>query len=141
MKLIRSIAQCVLIIMAIQGHVFAQATTQAIDHPPNGHNSPYRVSIHDIIINPGYYDRSPIQVVGYFRWEDKGFVLYSDAQDSKKPKNNRGIMLYLGGRYLKTAWKYDRHYILVEGKFYAKMFNQKGYCGSMLITKLSQVKF
>jgi hypothetical protein len=125
-------------VISIHGHGLAQATKSTVDHPPNGHNSPYRVSIPDLIIRPKYYDSSPMQVVGYLRFDGVGEVLYFNADDSNKPKNNYGVLLYLAGLDFKKAMKYERHYILVEGKFYANMFHRKGYCGSMLgITRLS----
>jgi hypothetical protein len=95
-------------------HSFAQADTTQIEHPPNGHNSPYRIALADLISNPRYYEGEQFAVIGYLNLAFETDALWLSEAYYKARNHNKSIPIALDQINLRRAKRFNHHYVIIE---------------------------
>ncbi len=89
---------------------------------PTAAGTPERVSMIQLIADPGTYDGKLVNVVGFSRFRGERDVLYLGEADAAQQVYRNGVSLALVKHQdLKRKPKLDRHYVYVEGVFHANV--------------------
>src|SRR5271165_1502128 len=72
---------------------------------PNGHNSPYRIPINEILKSPDVYEGTHLQVVGYLNLDWEADAIYLNEKDFKANRYNKGLWVHLNQFKFKNAGK------------------------------------
>jgi hypothetical protein len=95
---------------------FAQADTAQAEHPPNGHNSPYRIEFTDLISHTQYYDGQQLEVIGYLSLKFESDALWLSEADYSLHDYKKAIYVNLSG--IKHAKRFNHHYVIIEAVFH-----------------------
>ena len=99
---------------------------------------PERVSIIQLIVDPGAYDGKQVRVVGYARLKGEYAAVYLGEQDGAHEVYQNGISLELANKQdLKRAPQLDRRYVYIEGVFHASV-NTEGFLFSGTIDNITR---
>ena len=99
---------------------------------PNGHNSPYRIPINEILASPDEYELTHIQVVGYLISDKKVDAIYVNTVDFKNHQYKRGLWIHLNQLKFPKAKKYNKHYVIIDAIFDANDHGSEGLWGGAL---------
>jgi len=121
-KAIRSSLLCICFLLVISTICRAQAPVSNVEHPPNGHNSPYRIDFKDLNKDPDYYDGQPVKTIGYLNlqfevdalWLNKEYFHHSKLPDTL----TRPIAVSFGSSGPKHLKRFNHHYVIVEAVFH-----------------------
>jgi len=97
---------------------FARTDTTQVEHPPNGHNSPYRIDLVDIISKSQYYDGQQMEVIGYLNLGFEVDALWLSEAAYKAGGRNKSICVNLYKFNIKQAKRFNHHEVVIEGVFH-----------------------
>jgi len=83
-------------------------------------SEPLGVSLIQLIANPEKYDGKFVRVIGYLRLEFEGNALYLHREDDEAALIKNAIWVDATPDMEKNREKFDRKYVLLEGRFDAK---------------------
>jgi len=87
---------------------------------------PLDVSLIQLIANPKDYDGKIVRVCGFLRIEFEGNSIYLHQDDSKYGLTRNGLWVDVSKDMQKEKAKLDQKYVLIEGRFEAKMTGHMG---------------
>jgi hypothetical protein len=99
---------------------------------PNGHNSPYRISINEILANPDVYEGTHLQVVGYLNLDWEADAVYLNKNDFKSRRYSKGLWIHLNQFKFRGSNKLKGHYVVVDGVFDANDHGHENLWGGAL---------
>ena len=96
------------------------------------------LSIIKLIATPKKYHGTKIRVIGYLHLEFEGHALYLDHQSEKYALSHNSIWIELPQKMEKDIAKYNKRYVILEGRFDAMRGGHGGnHSGEILdITRL-----
>ena len=101
--------------------------------------TPMEVSMIQLIANPEKFDGKKVVLTGFLNLEFEGNALYLHRDDFVYGQMKNGLGLTLSERWAKSASRWSRHYVRVEGVFNAREAGHLGmYSGS--IEHVAQVR-
>jgi hypothetical protein len=98
---------------------------------PNGHNSPYRISIKEILKSPDAYEGTHLQVVGYLNLGFEGNVIFPNKNELKS-KHAKGLWLDLTRRTMSQWRNYKNKYVIIDAVFDANNHGHMNAWGGTL---------
>jgi hypothetical protein len=117
MKLLKLITIAIILTIVTNEFTFAQHDTTQIEHPPNGHNSPYKIAFTDLISNTQYYDGQQLEVIGYLSLNFESDALWLSKAEYDTGDYKKAIWVSIDERKLKRTMRFNHHYIMVEAVF------------------------
>src|ERR1700710_1733997 len=118
MKTLTLILTAIILTFFTYEYSFAQTDTTQVEHPPNGHNSPYRIDFTDLISHTQYYDGQPLKVIGYLNLKFENDALWLNEADYIAGDYKKAIPVNLNGINTKRTKRFNHHYVIVEGVFH-----------------------
>ncbi|WP_157740619.1 hypothetical protein [Mucilaginibacter xinganensis] len=97
---------------------YAQTDSATVEHPPNGHNSPYRIGFADLQLNAAYYDGQPLAVIGYLNLGFEIDALWLSEEEYNTHNFKKAIPLRIEENTRKTVRRFNHHYVIVETVFH-----------------------
>jgi hypothetical protein len=128
-----------LLVLTISTGSLAQTATNKIEHPPNGHNSPYNKSLKDVLADPVYYNGEPVRVSGYLVLDSVSRALYLSKADFQANKAKQSIWVHISPKVFKDVEMYNKHFVTIDGIFDGTDYGKNGlYAGALkVVTRLS----
>jgi len=125
----------VILVMCLScNYSFAQTDTTQVEPPPNGHNSPYRISLADIIAQAKYYDGQHLEVIGYLNLGFEVDALWLSEAAYNAGGRNKSIPINLYKFKIKHAKRFNHHEVVIEALFH-RFDRGLGLTGKELIVK------
>jgi|GEM_PF-4743144 len=84
---------------------------------PNGHNSPYRIPINEILKNPDVYEGTHLQVVGYLHLDWEADAIYSKKSDLKNRHYKKGLWVHVNQFKFKHSSELKNRYVIIDAVF------------------------
>jgi len=106
----------VCILFLITPEARAQAVIKYSERP-NGHNSPYRIPIDEILASPDVYEGTHIQVVGYLNLGFEDDAIYLNKSDYKANKFKKGLWVHINQFKFPQSAKCNKHYVIIDAVF------------------------
>ena len=98
----------------------------------NGHNSPYRIPINEILASPDVYEGTHVQVVGYLNLDWEADAVYLTKKDFTANRYKRGLWLHINQFKFKNASKLKGHYVVIDAVFDANDHGHENLWGGAL---------
>jgi hypothetical protein len=99
---------------------------------PNGHNSPYRIPINEILASPDEYELTHIQIVGYLNLDWEADAVYINKTDLKKHRYEKGLWIHLNQFKFPQSASLNKHYVIIDAVFDANDHGHNNLWGGAL---------
>jgi hypothetical protein len=99
---------------------------------PNGHNSPYRIPINELLANPDVYENTQLQVVGYLNLDWEADAIYLNKSDFENNRYKKGLWVHLNQFKFTQAHKLKGHYVIIDAVFDANDHGHEDLWGGAL---------
>ncbi|MDB5132789.1 MAG: hypothetical protein JWR02_2538 [Mucilaginibacter sp.] len=131
MKTIYFSSICILSMLLCTNKSFSQDSIKYSERP-NGHNSPYRIPIKEILESPDVYEGTHLQVVGYLHLDWEADAIYLKKSDLKNRYYSRGLWVHLNQFKFKQAAKLKDKYVVIDAVFDANDHGHENLWGGAL---------